>query len=143
MEQQLVPYGRVRELLSDLFGAPLSIGTLVAWVSRAAAVLEPVEVQIKAALMQAPVLHSDETGVRQAGQLAWVHVTSTKQLTHYAVHSKRGAEATSEIGILPAYRGVSVHDGRKPYRSHTACRHALCTTSGFKTRRAMIGQHSD
>src|SRR5271166_2422363 len=32
VEQQLVPYGRVRELLDDLFAAPLSLGTLVAWV---------------------------------------------------------------------------------------------------------------
>jgi transposase len=29
VEQQFVPYGRVRELLADLFGAQLSLGTLV------------------------------------------------------------------------------------------------------------------
>ena len=126
VEQQLVPYGRVRELLSDLLGATLSVGTLVEWVSQAATTLEPVEARIKAALGRAPVLHSDETGVRQAGRLAWVHVASTKQLTHYGVHPKRGAEATSAIGILPTYQGVSVHDGWKPYRAHTGCRHALC-----------------
>jgi hypothetical protein len=28
---------------------------------------------------------------------------------------------------LPAFTRVSVHDGWKPYRAHTACRHALCT----------------
>lgn len=50
----------------------------------------------------------------------------TKQLKHYGVHPKRGAEATSAIGILPVYRGVSVHDGWRPYRAHTSCRHALC-----------------
>jgi transposase len=126
VEQQLVPYGRVRELLSDLFGAAPSVGTLVEWVGQAATALEPAEARIKAALSQAPVLHSDETGVRQAGQLAWIHVASTKRLTHYAVHAKRGAEATREIGILSRFRGVSVHDGWKPYRAHTACRHALC-----------------
>jgi transposase len=126
VEQQLVPYGRVRELLSDLVGAELALGTLVEWVSRAATVLEPVEARIKAALWQAPILHSDETGIRQAGHLAWIHVASTKQLTHYGVHPKRGAEATTDIGILPTYQGVSVHDGWKPYRAHTRCRHALC-----------------
>ena len=126
VEQQLVPYSRVRELLADLLGATLSLGTLVAWVSRAAMTLEPVEAQIKAALARAPVLHSDETGVRQAGRLAWAHVASTKHLTHYAVHPKRGTEATDAIGILPRFRGVSVHDGWKPYRTHTSCRHALC-----------------
>ena len=126
VEQQLVPYGRVRELLADLVGAALSVGTLVEWVSQAAATLEPVEAQIKAALGRAPVLHSDETGVRQAGRLAWIHVASTRQLTHYGVHPKRGAEATTDIGILPTYQGVSMHDGWKPYRAHSACRHALC-----------------
>jgi transposase len=126
VEQQLVPYGRVRELLADLLGADLSLGTLVEWVNQAAAVLEPVEARIKDALSRAPVLHSDETGMRQAGHLAWVHVASTHRLTHYGLHSKRGTEATTAIGILPTYTGVSVHDGWKPYRSHTACRHALC-----------------
>jgi transposase len=126
VEQQLVPYGRVRELLADLFAAPLSLGTLVEWVHQAAALLEPVEASIKAALCQAPVLHSDETGMRQAGHLAWAHVASTHRLTHYGLHAKRGAEATTAIGILPAYTGVSVHDGWKPYHAHTQCRHALC-----------------
>lgn len=126
VEQQLVPYGRVRELLADLFGAQLSLGTLVAWVQQGAATLTPVEAQIKAALVQAPVLHSDETGVRQAGRLAWAHVASTDRLTHYAIHAQRGHEATDAIGILPTYTGVSVHDGWKSYRANTACRHALC-----------------
>jgi transposase len=126
VEQQLVPYGRVQELLADLFGASLSVGTLVAWVQQGAAALEPVEVAIKAALQRVPVLHNDETGVRQAGRLAWAHVASTERLTHYAIHPKRGAEATQQIGILPDYTGVSVHDGWTPYWRSRNCRHALC-----------------
>jgi transposase len=81
VEQQLVPYGRVQELLADLFDLRLSQGTLVAWVQQGAAVLEPVEAAIKGALHQVPVLHSDETGVRQAGRLAWAQVASTNRLT--------------------------------------------------------------
>jgi transposase len=129
VEQQLVPYGRVRELLAEVFGTALSLGTLVEWAQQAAAALESVEANSKAALSRVPVLHSDETGVRPAGDLAWVQVArraSTSRLTHYAVHPKRGTDATTEIGILPAYRGVSVHDGWKPYRTYTGCRHALC-----------------
>jgi transposase len=126
VEQQLVPYARVRELVADLFGAQLSLGTLVQWVQQGAVVLKPVEAQIKAALRRTPVLHSDETGVRQAGRLAWAHVACTARLTHFTVHPKRGSEATDAIGILPDYRGVSIHDGWKPYRANTACRHALC-----------------
>jgi len=118
--------GRVQQVLADLLGLRLARGTLVGWIAQAARVLEPVERHIKGALSQAPVLHHDETGVRRAGTLAWAHVTSTPRLTHYAVHAKRGHEATDAIGILPTYRGVSVHDGWGSYGVYTACRHALC-----------------
>ncbi len=126
VEQQLIPYARVRELFADLLGAHVSLGTRTRWVQQGAAALRPVEEQIKDALARAPVLHSDETGVRRVGKLAWAHVTCPSRLTHYAIHAKRGAEATEAIGILPTSRGVSVHDGWKPYRHYTTCRHALC-----------------
>jgi transposase len=126
LQQQFVPYGRVRELCADLFGAALSLGTLQTWVRQSAATLAPVEAHLKAALQRAPVLHNDETGVRRGGRLAWAHVASTSRLTHYAIHAKRGSEATDAIGILPAFTGVSVHDGWKPYWRYTRCRHALC-----------------
>lgn len=124
--QQFVPYARARDLLADLTGARLSGGTLVEWVQQSAETLKPLEDELKAALRRAPVLHSDETGVRRNGRLAWAHVASTARLTHYAIHAKRGSEATAAIGILPGYRGVSVHDGWKPYQAQTTCRHALC-----------------
>jgi transposase len=126
VEQQLVPYARVQEVLRELLGAAVAGGTLVTWVQEAAAVLAPVEDAIKTALGRAPVLHSDETGVRQSGHLAWAHVACTARLTHYAIHPKRGSAATDTIGILPRYTGVSVHDGWKPYQTQTQCRHALC-----------------
>jgi transposase len=58
--------------------------------------------------------------------LAWAHVASTARLTHYAIHPKRGSEATEASGILPRFTGVSVHDGWATYRTYTTCRHALC-----------------
>src|SRR5450755_3681162 len=127
LQEQFVPYGRVRELFTDLCGASLSLGTLQTWVRQSAVTLAPVETQIKQALQQAPVLHVDETGVRRSGRLAWAHVASTSRLTHDAIHAKRGNEATDAIGILPAFTGVSVHDGWRPYWRSTRCRHALCT----------------
>ena len=126
VEQQHLPLGRAQQLLNDLWGMRLGRGTLVSWIGQAARVLAPVEQQIKVTLSLAPVLHHDETGVRRAGALAWAHVTSTSRLTHYAVHPKRGREATEAIGILPTYRGVSVHDGWGSYQVYAACRHALC-----------------
>jgi transposase len=126
VEAQFVPFGRTQQLLSDLLGVRLARGTVVGWVQQAARTLAPVDAAITAALVRAPVLHSDETGVRRGGRLAWAHVASTDRLTHYAIHTQRGAAATDAIGILPAFGGVSVHDGWVGYRAYTACRHALC-----------------
>jgi transposase len=130
VQQQFVPYSRTRDLLADLFGAGISVGTLVNLVRQGAARLRPVADEIKAALRDAAVLHHDETGLRVAGSagagLQWTHVTCTKDLTHYARHAARGAAALEAIGILPGYTGVSIHDGWTSYRHYTACRHALC-----------------
>ena len=125
VQQQLVPYERACEVIEDLLGTSMCVGTLQGLVERCAKQLEPVEQQIKAALCQADVLHQDETGLYVAGQRHWMHVSATEQLTHYAVHAKRGKEALDAIGILADFQGVSVHDG---WRSswQFLCQHALC-----------------
>lgn len=125
VEDHLVPLGRAQQVLRDLFGVRLGRGTLVSWTRQAAQVLAPVEAALKAALRRAPVLHNDETGVRRTGTLAWAHGASTARLSHYAIQPTRGHEATDDIGILPGYTGVSVHDGFGSYRTYTTCRHAL------------------
>jgi len=125
VEQQLLPWERACEVLGDVLGAPLSQGTLASLIERCAATLQPVEEQIKQTLTRAEVLHQDETGLYVNGQRQWLHVACTEQLTHYAVHPKRGQEALEAIGILPRFSGTSVHDGWRAY-FHYACQHALC-----------------
>src|SRR5436309_10678763 len=125
VQQQLVPYERACEVLEDLLGPSMSVGTLQGLVERCAKQLEPVEQQIKAALSHAPVLHQDETGLYVAGQRQWMHVSATEHLTHYAVHPKRGKAALDAIGILANFSGVSVHDGFSSYWQFL-CQHALC-----------------
>ena len=125
VQQQLLPYERACEVMQDLLGPTMSVGTLQALVQRCAESLSPVEQEIKAALSRAQVLHQDETGLYVAGQRHWMHVSSTEQLTHYAVHPKRGKEALDAIGILANFHGVSVHDGWQSYWLYL-CLHALC-----------------
>jgi len=125
VQQQLLPYERACEVIEDLLGASMSVGTLQALIARCAAQLAPVEQQIKAALSRAEVLHQDETGLYVAGQRQWMHVHATEHLTHYAVHPQRGKAALDAIGILAAFHGVSVHDGWQSYWRFL-CQHALC-----------------
>lgn len=123
--QHFLPTERACELMHDLLGHSMSTGTVQALLQRCSRNLLPVEKQIKDALRAAEVLHNDESGCHVMGQSHWVHVSSTATLTHYACHRKRGREAVDAIGILPAFGGVSVHDGWQSYQGYS-CEHALC-----------------
>ncbi len=124
-QQQLLPYARVCEVLEDLVGVALSEGSLREMIERCAKQLATVEPQIKTALLQAGVIHQDETGVYVANKRHWLHVTATARLTHYQVHRSRGHEALEAIGILPNYTGISIHDSFGSYFLYS-CQHALC-----------------
>jgi transposase len=125
-QQQFLPYERACETIQDLIGPAMSVGTLKTLVERCAVTLKPIEEQIKEHLRTADVLHQDETGTYVMGKRLWVHVAATKQVTHYAVHAKRGQKALESIGILPQFTGISVHDGWAIYWKYTTCQHALC-----------------
>jgi transposase len=127
MNYQLLPYERTSELLRDLFGERTpGAGTLYSALGSCFEGLECTEEEVKAGLGQARVVNLDETGLRVNDEGMWVHVASTAKLTHYALHRKRGSEATKEIGILPSFEGVAVHDGLGSYRNYERCSHALC-----------------
>lgn len=125
VEQHLLPWSRACEVMADLLGVGMSEATLGELLTRCAGHLAEVEEHIKAALIQAPVIHQDETGLYVAGKRHWMHVSCTDTLTHYYVHPSRGQQALHAIGILPHYTGISVHDGFGSYFRY-GCEHALC-----------------
>lgn len=90
---QFVPYARAAECLRMLLGVQLSAGSIARFLERSHQPLEAVETALKAALIQAPVLHQDETGLRVQAKTHYVHVASTPQLTHYGPHTHRGRTA--------------------------------------------------
>jgi transposase len=75
--QQLLPFDRLRQTCLDLFGQPLSLGTLSQTNARAYQTLDPVDATIVRALIQAAEVNVDESGVRVAGRLHWLHVACT------------------------------------------------------------------
>lgn len=122
---QLLPYGRAAQLIADLFHLEVSPATLLAWVDEAGDLLQPSVDRIAQALIQAPVAHADESGLRVAGKLHWLHTVATGTHTWYGVHARRGMEAIEAQGILPKRIAVLVHDGWKPYWQLDGV-HALC-----------------
>lgn len=122
---QLLPSARTCQLLSDVLGTTFSQASLQAALQEGSQLVEPALEVIKTGLINADVMHNDETGVRVAGRCWWTHVAATEQLTYYFSHRKRGKEAFDAMGILSQFCGVSVHDSLVSYL-HYDCEHALC-----------------
>ena len=125
-EYQLLPFDRLAEIMRDLFACEsFSEGTLANFKVDCSRRLEPVEAAIRGLATAAPVAGFDETGVRATGSLHWLHTVSTRLLTWYYAHKRRGCEAMDAAGILSEYRGCAVHDFWKSYFDY-GCDHALC-----------------
>ncbi len=123
---QLIPYDRLSQISEDIFGQPLSTGTVVTATTRLYDELEDFERTMVDLIPQAAVVHADETGVRVAGKPYWLHVASTVDLTFYGAHAKRGKEATDSFGILGACQQWLVHDCYQFYFGYDQCLHAIC-----------------
>lgn len=104
---QLLPYGRLQELFEDVFKLPLSEGTLFNMTKACYEGLEDYELQVKQQLIESPVVHLDESGLRMMKELNWLHVASTETLTHYEMHKKRGFDAMYDMGILPVFNKLT------------------------------------
>lgn len=123
--QQFIPSERTAQMVKDLFGCSVSEGTIQAALRTAFHNLDGFEIKVKELIAQAPIAHADESGLRVAKKLHWLHVASTKTLTWYGVHAKRGGEAIRHFGLLPRFAGRLIHDCFSPYFELT-CGHGLC-----------------
>lgn len=118
---------RVAAAVGDLFGVPISQGSVAAMTSRAARRLEGEFLGfVRQALAGGERVHFDETGLRVDGRLHWVHSASTEVFSLVYVHPKRGREAMDAGGVLPGFTGIAVHDAWAPYDCYTAPTHSLC-----------------
>jgi transposase len=130
---QFLSVSRTAAALKDLFGAPVAAGTVAGWVKRTAlGIIDKVLPVIAGRIAGAPVAGFDETGMRVAGRLAWLHSASTANDVLLAVHAKRGTKAMDAIGVLPAFTGVAVHDAWAPYDTYTHMTHALCNAHALR-----------
>jgi transposase len=139
---QHLPVERTAGLLADLFGTPMATGTVAAWTTRAAAGLEPFTAAVRTALTDAELVHVDETGLRVAGRLHWLHVACSALFTLLVCSTKRGKDGIDAVGVLPHFTGIAVHDAFTAYARYTAATHALCGAHLLRELIAVVDHHT-
>ncbi len=125
-----IPEDRVVGLMREVFGVDLSAATVAAMGQRKAEEWSSLADHIGEQVKQAAVKHLDETGLRIAGRLQWLHVASTLLLTFYRASSKRGA-------VLAGVFGIVVHDFWRPYFTMRGVTHALCNAHHLRELKAL------
>jgi transposase len=123
---QFLSKARTAETMAQLFGLPISGGTIAAMTTRAAADLDGFLTVVADRIAAAPVAGFDETGFRVENKLRWVHCARTDKFTLISCHDKRGVEAMNDMGVLPRFAGTAVHDAWAPYDTYTTVTHQLC-----------------
>jgi transposase len=123
---QFLSKNRTAQALAELFGTPVSEGTVAAMAERAADGLDGFLDDVRNRLAGSPVAGFDETGLRVAGKLHWVHCARTGKYTLITCHAKRGREGINDMGVLARFNGVAVHDAWAPYDTYIAPEHQLC-----------------
>ena len=123
---QFLSKKRTAHALAELFGTPVSEGTVATMTKRAADGLDGFLAEVADRIADSEVAGFDETGLRVAGALHWVHCARTGRYTLITCHPKRGSKGIDAAGVLGRFRGVAVHDAWAPYDTYIDVEHQLC-----------------
>lgn len=129
---QFLSKTRTAQALAELFGTPVSDATVAAMTGRAAEGLSEFRAQVSDRIAQAEVAGFDETGLRVAGSVYWVHCARTDKYTLITCHPQRGTGGIDDAGVLGRFRGVAVHDAWAPYDTYADVEHQLCCAHALR-----------
>lgn len=122
-----LPFKKIQLLFGDLFGYLINESTVYSASQQCYEKLEESEAIIKSKIADSDVTHADETGLRVAGKLHWLHTATSLLFTYLFIHKNRGGEALkSDKSILDKIIGWLVHDCWSSYFGFKELKHAIC-----------------
>jgi transposase len=129
---QFLSKKRTAAALAELFDTPISDATVATIARRSAGDLDGFLTEIGDRIAEAEVAGFDETGLRVAGKLHWVHCARTNRYTLITCHPKRGRDGINAAGVLGRFGGVAVHDAWAPYDTYLDVEHQLCCAHALR-----------
>jgi transposase len=126
-----------QQVMADLFGLPLSVGTIVNLEQATVqAVAEPVA-EARAYVPQQPTAYLDETGWREGQQRAWLWTAVTSWVTVFVVRRSRGGKVAQEL-LGERFWGYLVTDRWSAYTWYPTWRRQVCWAHLLRDIEAMI-----
>jgi transposase-like protein len=123
---QMMSLEKVEEHFKGFLGRVISQATMLKYVYQFYLSLEKWEAKQMKELLKMPVIHVDETSLRVNKINHWLHVYTYGDISLQFVHPERGKNAVNDIGIIPKYGGIIVHDCWATYFSYDNVKNALC-----------------
>jgi transposase len=125
--------------MDDLFGVPMSVGTISQSEKLTTEVLaEPVE-EARASVPEQPVAHLDETSWREGGKRAWLWVAVTPLVTVFVVRLSRGGQVAREL-LGEGFSGILVTDRYSAYNWYPVRWRQLCWSHLLRDFEAIRGR---
>lgn len=138
-----MPLEQISTLFEDMYGYDLNSETIEQALERGYELSAALEASVKTALQEASVGHFDETGLRVAGKLHWMHTVGNKTYTYLFIHANRGKKALlSEQSVLKDFKGCAIHDSMAAYFDFTDAQHGLCNAHILRELQALIDTNS-
>jgi transposase len=86
-----------QHLLEDLFGLPLSLGTVANLEQATVQAVAAAVAEARAYIQQQPAAYLDETGWREGPQRAWLWTAATTWVTVFVVRRSRSGKVAQEL----------------------------------------------
>lgn len=127
----------VAEAMAVLYGLTLGTGSVSAIQRQVSEALrEPVD-EATRFVQQQTAQHVDETGWRECGQLKWLWVNATRDVTTFEVLDGRGADQARRV-INPEAKGIVTTDRYWSYNWLPGRRRQLCWAHLSRDFQAMV-----
>jgi transposase len=126
-----------QRVMEDVFGLPLSLGTIANLEQATAQALATSVVAARAYVQEQPVVHLDETGWREGRERAWLWTAVTAWVTVFVVRLSRSAKVAQEL-LGERFWGYLVTDRWGAYTWYPTWRRQLCWAHLLRDIEAMI-----
>ena len=127
------------QVMDDVFGVPMSVGTVSQSEQATTQVLDPPVEEARACVEAQEVAHLDETSWRQGDKRAWLWVAVTSLVTVFVVRLSRGGQGAREL-LGEGFAGILVTDRYSAYHWYPVRWRQLCWAHVLRDFEAIRGR---